>query len=101
MRVAIALHFLRRDDDHIDGRIRAGQVTINLGCDSSPVKLAPLDDQEIKVAVRSHLPAGGRPEQDDLVGLGRLDDTPDDVGKDLALYRAFLGANVVAGGAHC
>ena len=66
----------------------------------SNMNLPPLDNEQIEVAVRSHLAPRGRPEQDDLVWLGRLDNTPDDIREHDAFDPACPGANAIIGSAH-
>src|SRR5437762_2108442 len=89
-RIAIALDLFRRDDHDIDRRTRAVQVTINGPGEASAMELASLDDQKIDITVGSHLAARRRPEQNDLLRLGHLDDAPDDVPKDFWSYRTSL-----------
>src|SRR5439155_25816613 len=99
-RIAIALHLIGRDKYDINSCLRVAQMTIDSGQKAPVVELPPLDDQEIEVAVRSHFPSRRRAEQDDLVRLGRFDNTPDDVCQHFSLDPAVLGANVVAAALH-
>src|SRR2546430_1162232 len=90
-RIAVALDLLRGHDDNIDRRFLAAKVTINARSEPPTMELTALDDQKIDVAVRPHLPAGRRAEQDDLVRLRRLDHAADDVAEDGGFWPAIFG----------
>ena len=53
------------------------------------------DDQKVDVAVGTHLAAYGGPEENDLLGLGRLDDALYDVVERLTVERSALHGRFV------
>ena len=93
MRVSITLDFLRSHDHGIDPD-RAGQIAVDRGRDPIAIELAPLDNQQVKVAIRPHGATSRRPKQDDLLRVGGLHDSLDDIREDgrvrLALFFLVL-----------
>src|SRR5439155_1320174 len=76
MRVSITFDFFRSHDDGIDTYL-TGQMAVDRGRDPVAVKLPPLDDQQVQVAVRPHRAARRRSEQNDLLRVGCLHDPLD------------------------
>ena len=76
--VLIPLYVVGRDDDGVDGSANAIEIHINLAHQFKRVH-AFLDDKQIYVAVAVHVAPGGGPEEDDLLRLGHLHNSLDDV----------------------
>ncbi len=85
-RVAILVDVLGRGHHDINSRACAGEVPVDIPANPVAIELAALDDQEISVAVRTHLISRGRPEEDDLVRFRGFDDALNDFGQDLLVY---------------
>src|SRR5438128_6885003 len=75
--VAIPLDILRRHDDDIHRLTDAKKVHVDFFRQTPTVEVPALDDQQIDIAVGSHLVPCGGPEQDDFVRLRDLDDALD------------------------
>lgn len=79
MAVTVLLKFLWRRDKHVNGLAYPDEVHVDLLDEMPTRKIAVfLYHQQIEIAVRPHVAAGGRPEQDDALRLGHLHDPLND-----------------------
>lgn len=75
--IPVGDQFFGPDDDDIDGSVLLRQSGVDAAGRVDAVA-AILDDQQVDVAVVSHLILGGGSEQDDPLGVGCLDDAVDE-----------------------
>ena len=72
--VSILVQVALRSDHHIDRGTQADQVPIDRLCRLSSVRAIGDDHQDINIAVRSHIAAGSRAEQNNPPRVDNLDD---------------------------
>ncbi len=91
-RVAVPLHICRRYHDYVKSLTQPPEFPPDFYTELVPVNRPLNDDQQVDVAVGAHLAAGRRAEQDDLDGVGDLDNAPDDL---LELFLLRVSARLI------
>ena len=97
MTVLISSHVGGRHHDYVYSRMLAPQSSMNASRHRRTI-LHVGDYQEVYVAVRSHLAAGGGAEQDDPLGPGDLNDAPDDLVQRAGIERRTASASPIVAG---
>src|SRR5438445_6525071 len=83
VRVMVPLHVLRRNHDYIHSMTYAMKIHVDIACKTASVIFASLHNQQIHIAIRSHLSTCCRTKKNDLLRLGDFHDPPHDFLKDL------------------
>src|SRR5438094_5443423 len=94
VRVAVPLHVLWRNHDYIHSITYAMKIYVDLPRKTASIIFASLHNQQIHVAIRSHLPTCCRTKNNDLLRFGDLHDPPYDFLKDLLTQGLLLGFQI-------
>ncbi len=76
------LDVLRSDDQHVDWNWNTEQAAVDFARESPPMLDSGLDDEQVQVTIGAHLTANRGTEENDLIRLGDVDDTSNDLGKE-------------------
>src|SRR5262245_42042031 len=87
--IAVPLNIPRRNHNHIYSMTYAMKIHVDIPCKTASVIFASLHNQQIHIAIWSHLPTCCRTKKNDLLRLGDFHDPPDDFLKGL-LTQDFL-----------
>ena len=94
MAVSVSSHVGGRHHDYVYSRMLAPQTSMNASRHRRAI-LHVGDYQQVYVAVRSHLAAGGGAEQDDPLRSGDLDEAPDDLVQRTGIERRIAPASPI------
>jgi hypothetical protein len=83
VRFAVPLHVFWSNHDYIHSMTYAMKIHVDIPCETASVIFPSLHNQQIHVAIRSHLPTCCRTKKNDLLRFGDFHDPPYDFLKDL------------------
>src|SRR5437870_5561404 len=89
VRVTVPLHVLRRNHDYVHSMTYAMKIYVDISSKTASVIFASFHNQQIHIAIRSHVSTCCRTKKNDLLRFGDFHDPPDDFLKDL-LTQDFL-----------